>query len=74
MTGDQVNLEMLALRRRYAALNVRFVTGERSTLYSEVRCLTDEVVCLLDEAPDEKRDVINGLAEKCEALLRAIAN
>ena len=74
MTGDQVNREMLALRRRYAALNVRFVTGERSTLYTEMRSLTDEVVCLIDEAPEEKRGVISGLADKCEALLKAISN
>ena len=74
MTGDQVNREMLALRRRFAALNVRFVIGERSTLYSEARCLTDEVVCLLDEAPEEKRAVIDCLAGRCESLLRGIAN
>ncbi len=74
MTSDQVNREMLALRRRFAALNVRFVTGERSTLYPEIRCLLDEVVCLLDEAPEERGGGIDGLADRCEALLRAIAN
>ena len=74
MTSDQVNLEMLALRRRFAALWVRYVTGERSGLYADTRVLTDDVVCLLDEAPEEKRTPLNGLAEKCAALLKAIAH
>lgn len=74
MTGDQVNREMIALRQRLFALTVRYERGERSALYPEVRELTDMVICLLDEAPERKHGVINVLADRCEALLRSLAN
>lgn len=74
MTAEQVNAEMLGLRRRLSALLTRYDAGERSSLYPEMRVLTDEVVCLIDEAPDQKHEIIGRLAERCETFLRSLAN
>jgi hypothetical protein len=74
MTGDDLNREMIDLRRRFSALEQRLAGGELSELYPEARELTDVVICLLDEAPEQKRGAINRLADRCEALLRSLAN
>lgn len=74
MTAEQVNTEMIGFRRRLSALLTRYDDGERSTLYPEMRVLTDEVVCLIDEAPERKHEVIGRLAERCETFLRGLAN
>ncbi len=74
MTGEQLTVEMIGLRRRFADAQRRAAAGERTSVYSEARDITDQVICLLDEAPAGKRATINRLANRCEALLRTLAH
>ena len=66
--------KLSTLQNRLEVLLDRYDAGECSVLYPEVRVLTDEVISLLDEAPDPTKSAIDRLARRCEALLRSLAN
>ena len=66
--------ELSTLLNRFEVLLDRYEAGECSVLYPEMRELTDEVISLLDEAPDPTKSAIHQLARRCEALLRSLAN
>lgn len=68
MRAELVNEELIEYRRRLA----EFVRSRPA--YTVVRKSTDELICLLDEAPTGKRPVINRLIDKYEALLESLRN
>ena len=74
MDNETMIQEMIEMHLRLAAILARYDAGERSSLYGEVRVFADEVVCLIDEAPPDMRSTISRLADRCEALLRTLAN
>ena len=39
-----------------------------------MRALTDEVICLLNEATEPTRTTLDRLADRCEELLHSLAN
>ena len=55
-------------------LLLRYDTGERSALYPELRALTDELICQMEEEPERTKSSIDRLVDRCEALLRSLAN
>lgn len=74
MTPEQVHRELAEYREAVVRLAERYVAGERSTLYREVREIADALSCLAEEAPESMREAVLGLLERAESLLRFIAN
>jgi hypothetical protein len=68
LTAGQVDLQFTAYSVKLLALNDRFRRGERSAVAVEAQSLADDLICLLEEAPLEKRERIDHLIDRYEAL------
>lgn len=63
-----VEEEIASYRLRLLALGDRFRRGDRSAVGVEAQSLADDLICLLEEAPLEKRQRIDHLIDRYEAL------
>ena len=64
---------MIAVRQQLAGLRTRVGSDHPTMLYNQVRALTDQATCLLDEAPVDRHPTINRLVVECEQLLQRLA-
>ena len=60
--------EIIAYRLKLIALGNRYLAGERSTVRAEAQDCSDALICLMEEAPIEKRQTIDHLIDRFEAL------
>lgn len=60
--------ELAAYRLKLLALADRFAAGERTSVGGEAQHCADALICLLDEAPLGKREKVDHLMDRYEAL------
>lgn len=63
-----IDRELIGYRMKLWALASRYDAGERSAVAVEAQDHADALVCLMEEAPLEKRAKIDGLIDRYEAL------
>lgn len=68
MTSAEVNREITQYRASLMRLLSRFEIGERASVGIEAMALSDELICLLEEAPRSKRTEVDYLIDRFEAL------
>ena len=64
----KVEEEIAAYNLKLLALSARFQRGERAAVGVEAQSLADDLICLLEEAPLSKRERIDHLIDRYEAL------
>jgi hypothetical protein len=60
--------EVIAYRLKLLALADRYAAGARSLIAAEAQQCADALICLLEEAPLDKREKIDRLIDRYEAL------
>lgn len=74
MEAAAVDREIIAYRMKLFALLDRFTAGERALIAMEAQAHADALICLMEEAPVEKRAKIDHLVDRYESLRIASAN
>jgi hypothetical protein len=68
LPAEQVDWEVVGYRLKLHALALRYETGERSLVVAEAQQHADALTCLMEESPIERREAINYLIDRYEAL------
>jgi len=74
LEGAQVDREIVGYRMKLVALLDRFVAGERSQIAIEAQVHADVLICLMEEAPLQKRAAIDYLIDRYESLRGSCAS
>ena len=68
LEGATVDREVIGYRMKLFALLDRFIAGERSVIAREAQAHADALMCLMEEAPLQKRAKIDNLIDRYESL------
>jgi hypothetical protein len=68
LTDEQVEWEIEAYDQKLLTLSERYMAGERSGMVAELQGHGDALICLLEEAPLSRRNRIDHLIDRYEAL------
>ena len=68
MTSAEVDREIARYQTALMDLLSRFEIGERGGVGREATTLSDELICLLEEAPESRRVEVDYLIDRFEAL------
>lgn len=74
LEGAQVDREIVGYRMKLVALLNRFMAGERSLVAIEAQAHADALICLMEEAPLQRRAAIDYLIDRCESLRGSCAS
>lgn len=68
LDATKVDEELVGYRMKLMALASRYEAGERSTIAAEAQDCGDALICLMEEAPVAKREAVDYLVDRYEAL------